>query len=162
MVASAVFVVFAGGIPFMQDLWGIEFCEFGPTSDTVVMVPMFVWSLIFLSFESNSLEEPSGVDAPLLVLVHSAPIASLTRFGQKLPRETRSRSFFMQMKHVPGTGCPGPQADVNWLKMSGRLTYKGVRFTSRREDSTHSVPEHIRPVRVVGSMIQTVSTPILR
>jgi len=54
------------------------------------------------------------------------------------------------------------QADVNWLKMSGRLTYKGVPLTSRREDSTHSVPEHIRPVRVVGSMIHTVSTPIRR
>ena len=55
-----------------------------------------------------------------------------------------------------------PQAGVNWLNISGRLTYRGVPLTSRRAASTQSVPEHIRPVRVVGSMIQTVSTPILR
>jgi hypothetical protein len=54
------------------------------------------------------------------------------------------------------------QAEVNWLKMSRRFTNKGVRLTSRREDSTHSEPEHMRPVRVFGSMIHTVSTPIAR
>ena len=54
------------------------------------------------------------------------------------------------------------QAEVIWLKISGRLTYKGVPLTSRRAASTHSMPEHMRPVRVLGSMIQTVSTPISR
>jgi len=55
-----------------------------------------------------------------------------------------------------------PQAEVNWLKISGRLTYKGVPLTSSREASAQSAPEHVRPVRVLGSMIQTVSTPIAR
>ena len=54
------------------------------------------------------------------------------------------------------------QAVVTWLKISGRSTYKDVPLTARREASTHSAPRHIRPVRVFGSMIQTVSTPIAR
>ena len=59
-------------------------------------------------------------------------------------------------------GISFAQAAVNWLKISGRSTNKGVPLTSRRAASIHSVAEHIRPERVLGSMIQTVSTPIAR
>jgi hypothetical protein len=84
MVLSAVLVVLAGGIPFVLDIWVIEFREFGPAGGTVMMIPIIAWSLIFLPLESNSLEVLSGVDAPLFVLVHNAPVAFFAQFGEKL------------------------------------------------------------------------------
>jgi hypothetical protein len=43
-----------------------------------------------------------------------------------------------------------------------KFTKIGVLRTSMRSACTHSSPKHIRPLRVLGSMIKTVSTPIAR
>jgi hypothetical protein len=69
-----------------------------------------------------------------------------------------------KLRVSPERGCVSlsSHAVTSWLKISGRFTYNGVCLTSSRVASTHSAPEHMRPVRVFGSIIHTVPTPIFR
>ena len=79
MVASTEFVVVARRVPFMLDVGGVPIGELGPTSGTVVVIPIGTRSFPFPLLERNSLEKMGRADAPLLIWSHKCHYLSAGR-----------------------------------------------------------------------------------
>jgi hypothetical protein len=79
VVASTVFVLIGSSIALMLNFGSIPLSELGPTTRTVIVIPIFTRSFPLLPLERSSLQTLPGFNAPLLVRFHDAIISLWNR-----------------------------------------------------------------------------------